>query len=63
MKLFSIQPCYPLSMVHILENSKNTFVSYSAYNSPVRAESDNYFATILTNSVLYCTKPHVPSYK
>ena len=62
-KLFPIQPCHPLSMVHILENSKNTLVPYSACNFPVRTESNDSFATILINSELYRTKPHVPSYK
>jgi hypothetical protein len=50
-------------MVHIPENSKNTLVRYSPYNIRVRSESDNSFATILTNSELYRTKPHAPSYK
>jgi hypothetical protein len=50
-------------MVHILENSKNTRVSYSAYNFPVQTKSDDSFATILTKSELYRTKPYVPSYK
>jgi hypothetical protein len=50
-------------MVHILENSKNTLVPYSAYNFLVRTESNDSFATILTNSELYRTKPQVPSYK
>jgi hypothetical protein len=49
-------------MVHILENSKNTLVPYSAYNFPVQAKSDDSFATILTNDELYHTKPQVPSY-
>jgi hypothetical protein len=52
-----------LSMVHIPENSKNTLVPYSAYKFPVRTKSDNSFATILINSKLYHTKPHVPNYK
>jgi hypothetical protein len=50
-------------MVHILENSKNTHVPYSTHNFPIRTKSDNSFATILINSELYRTKPHVPSYK
>jgi hypothetical protein len=50
-------------MVHILENSKNTIVPYSAYNFPIQTELDNSFATILINSELYRPKPHVPSYK
>jgi hypothetical protein len=50
-------------MVHILENSKNTFVPYCAYNFPVHTKSNNSFATILINSELYRTKPQVPSYK
>jgi hypothetical protein len=36
---------------------------YYAYNFPVRTELDNSFTSILTNSELYHTKPHVPSYK
>jgi hypothetical protein len=43
-------------MLHILENSKNTIVPYSAYNFPVQTKSDDSFATILTNSELYSTK-------
>jgi hypothetical protein len=50
-------------MVHIPENSQNTLVPYSAYNFPVQAKSDDSFVTILTNSELYCTTPHAPSYK
>jgi hypothetical protein len=50
-------------MVHITENSKNILVPYSAYDFSIRTESDDSFATILTNSELYHTKPHVPSYK
>jgi hypothetical protein len=50
-------------MVHILENSKNTRVSYSAYNFPIWTMSDNSFTTIPINSKLYRTKPYVPSYK
>jgi hypothetical protein len=50
-------------MVHIPEKSQNTLVPYSAYNFPIQTKSDNSFATILTNSELYCTKPHAPSYK
>jgi hypothetical protein len=50
-------------MVHITENSKNTLVPYSAYNFLVRTESNDSFATILTNSELYRTKPHVLIYK
>jgi hypothetical protein len=42
---------------------QNTLVSYSAYNFPIQTVSDNSFATIPTNSELYYTKPHVPSYK
>jgi hypothetical protein len=49
-------------MVHIPENSQNTLVSYSAYNSPVQTKSVDSFVTILTNSELYCTTPHTPSY-
>jgi hypothetical protein len=52
-----------LSMFHIPENSNNSLVLYSAYNFPVQTKSDDSFATILTNSELYHTKPHVPSYK
>jgi hypothetical protein len=63
MKLFPIQPCHPLSMVYIPENSQNTLVPYSAYNFPIQTKSDDSLATILTNNELYCTKPHVPSYK
>jgi hypothetical protein len=50
-------------MVHIPKNSKNTIVPYSTYNFPVQTESNNSFATILTNNEIYRTKPHVPSYK
>jgi hypothetical protein len=49
-------------MVHILENSQNTRVPYSAYNSPVHTKSDDSFVTILTNSELHCATPHTPSY-
>ena len=48
-------------MVHIPENSQNTLVPYPAYNFPVQTKSDDSFATILTNSELYCTTPHAPS--
>jgi hypothetical protein len=50
-------------MVHIPENSQNTLVPYSAYNSPVHTKSDDLFVTILTNSELHCATPHTPSYK
>jgi hypothetical protein len=50
-------------MVHIPENSQNTLVPYSAYNHSVQTKSDDSFVTILTNSELYCTTPHTPSYK
>jgi hypothetical protein len=50
-------------MVHIPENSQNTLVPYSAYNSPVHTKSDDSFVTILTNSELHCATPHTPSYK
>jgi hypothetical protein len=50
-------------MVHIPENSQNTLVSYSAYNFPVQTKLDDSFITILTNSELYYTTPHTPSYK
>ena len=50
-------------MIHILENSQNTLVPYSAYNSPVQTKSDDSFVTILTNSELHCATPHTPSYK
>jgi hypothetical protein len=49
-------------MVHIPENSQNTIVPYSAYNSTVHTKSDNSFVTILTNSELHCATPHTPSY-
>jgi hypothetical protein len=49
-------------MVHILENSQNTLVPYSAYNSPIHTKSDDSFVTILTNSELHCATPHTPSY-
>jgi hypothetical protein len=49
-------------MVHIPENSQNTLVSYSAYNFPVQAKSNDSLVTILTNSELYFTTPHTPSY-
>jgi hypothetical protein len=61
-KLSPIQPCQPLSMVHILENSQNTLVPYSVYNFPVQTKSDDSFITILTNSELHCATPHTPSY-
>jgi hypothetical protein len=50
-------------MVHIPENSQNTLVPYSFYNFPIQTKLDELFTTILTNSELYRTKPHVPSYK
>jgi hypothetical protein len=50
-------------MVHIPENSQNTIVPYSAYNSHVHTKSDKSFVTILTNSELHCATPHTPSYK
>jgi hypothetical protein len=50
-------------MVHVPENSQNTLVPYSAYNSPVHTKSDDSFVTILTNSELHCATPHTPSYK
>jgi hypothetical protein len=50
-------------MVHILENSQNTLVPYSAYNFPVQTKLVDSLVTILTNSELYCTTPHTPSYK
>jgi hypothetical protein len=50
-------------MVHIPENSQNTLVPYSAYNSPVHTKSDNSFVTILTNSELHYATPHTPCYK
>jgi hypothetical protein len=50
-------------MVHIPENSQNTLVPYSAYNSPVHAKSDDSFVTILTNSELHWATPHTLSYK
>jgi hypothetical protein len=62
-KLFPIQPCHPLSMVHIPENSQNTLVPYSAYNFLVQTKSDDSFVTILTNSELHCATPHTLSYK
>jgi hypothetical protein len=49
-------------MVHIPENSQNTLVPYSAYNSHVHTKSDDSFVTILTNSELHCATPHTPSY-
>jgi hypothetical protein len=49
-------------MVHIPENFQNTLVPYSAYNFSVQTKSDNLFVTILTNSELYFTTPHTPSY-
>jgi hypothetical protein len=52
-----------MRMVHITENFQNTLVPYSAYNFPVQTKSDDSFATILTNSKLYCTTPHTPRYK
>jgi hypothetical protein len=49
-------------MVHIIENSENTLVPYSAYNSSVHTKSDDSFVTILTNIELHCATPHTPSY-
>jgi hypothetical protein len=49
-------------MLHIPENSQNTLVPYSAYNSHVHTKSDDSFVTILTNSELHYTTPHTPSY-
>jgi hypothetical protein len=49
-------------MVPVPENSQNTLVPYSAYNSPVHTKSDDSFVTILTNSELHCATPHTPSY-
>jgi hypothetical protein len=34
-------------MVHVPENSQNTHVPYSTYNSPVHTKSDDSFVTIL----------------
>jgi hypothetical protein len=51
-----------LKLVPILENSQNTLVPYFAYNFLVQTKSDDSFITILTNSELYCTTPHTPSY-
>ena len=46
-------------MVHVPENSQNTLVPYSAYNSPVHTKSNDSFVTILTNSELqYFTVLH-----
>jgi hypothetical protein len=50
-------------MVHIPENSQNTLVPYSAYNSHVHTKLDDSFVTILTNSELHCATPHTPNYK
>jgi hypothetical protein len=50
-------------MVHVPENSQNTFVPYSAYYSHVHTKSDDSFVTILTNSELHCATQHTPSYK
>jgi hypothetical protein len=49
-------------MVHIPENSQNTLVPYSAYNSPFQTKSDDSFVTILTNNELHCATPYTPSY-
>jgi hypothetical protein len=49
-------------MVHIPENSQNTLVPYSAYNSPVHTKSDDSFVTILTNSELHYATPPTLSY-
>jgi hypothetical protein len=49
-------------MVHVPENSQNTLVPYSAYNSPIHTKSDDSFVTILTYSELHCATPHTPSY-
>jgi hypothetical protein len=50
-------------MVHVPENTQNTLVPYSTYNSPVHTKSDDSFVTILANSELHCATPHTPSYK
>jgi hypothetical protein len=50
-------------MVHVPENSQNTLVPYSAYNSPIHTKSEDSFVTILTNNELHCATPHTPSYK
>jgi hypothetical protein len=50
-------------MVHIPENSQNTLVPYSAYNSLVHTKLDDSFVTIVTNNELYCTTPYTPNYK
>jgi hypothetical protein len=50
-------------MVHVLEDSQNILVSYSAYNSHVHTKSDDSFVTILTYSELHCATPHTLSYK
>jgi hypothetical protein len=49
-------------MVHIPENSQNTLVPYFAYNFMFRL-SQTIHLSLLTNSELYCTTPHTPSYK
>jgi hypothetical protein len=41
-------------MVHVPENSQNTLVPYSAYNSHVHTKSDDSFVIILTNNELHC---------
>jgi len=50
-------------MVQVSEDSQNTLVPYSAYNSPVHTKSDDSFVTILTNSELHCATPPTLSYK
>jgi hypothetical protein len=50
-------------MVYVPENSQNTLVPYSAYNSPVHTKLDDSFVTIITNNELHCATPHTPSYK
>jgi hypothetical protein len=49
-------------MVHVPENSQNTLVPYSAYNSHVHTMSDDSFVTILTNSELHYATPHTHNY-
>jgi hypothetical protein len=49
-------------MVHVPENSQNTLVPYSAYNSPIHTKSDDSFVTILTNSELHYATSHTPSH-
>ena len=46
-------------MVHIPENSQNTLVTYSAYNSSVHTKSDDSFVTIFSPTVNFTVLHHI----